>query len=61
MIKEQPIETISDTLVRYEQTASITNPMIVLAITGREIAEKKSVIEIGDRLKQYHNEGTSIT
>lgn len=35
--------------------------MIMLAITGLEMAEKKSVMEIGVRLKQYHNTGPSMT
>jgi phosphoribosylaminoimidazole carboxylase (NCAIR synthetase) len=61
MIKEHPIKTISDILVKYKRDRRITNPMTMLAITGRKIAEKKFIIEIGVPLKEYHNVGANRT
>lgn len=36
-------------------------PIHKLDIIGRKMDEKKSVIEMGDRLKQYHNVGAKST
>ena len=61
MIKERLSERASEKLFRYECAEKTANPTIILAMTGREIAEKKFLIETGVCLKQYHNVGNIST